>query len=39
MEVEVPIDLQAILLHQVAERAKEVLVQYRENLQIPNVQV
>ena len=31
--------LQAVLLHQVAERAKEVLAQYRENLQMPNVQV
>ena len=28
---------QAILFHQVAERAKEVLAQYRENLQVPNV--
>ena len=25
-------------LHQVAERAQEMLAQYRENLQVPNVQ-
>ena len=30
--------LQAVSLHQVAERAQEMLAQYGENLQVPNVQ-
>ncbi|XP_075656354.1 uncharacterized protein LOC142626412 [Castanea sativa] len=33
------LNLQAVLLHQVAKQTKEMLAQYRANLQIPDVQV